>query len=166
MKHRRYGFLIAVGIMFLAIGIVGMGWMLHASQTASRFASQVETGFMAAAMVNAKEIHMDADRAVIAEYEGKRVVIHPGNYDALRLLLTQEMAALLFGEMDKKDALRISLCGTSDMYIAPVAGRDAIYVEWTVQGKHCYVRIKGNSIWERMKLFAVEGTGANLNIPL
>jgi len=166
MKRRRYSLLIAAGVTFLVTGIAAMGWMLHASRTASRFASQVETGFMAAAMVNRHEVRLEEENAIIAEHEDKRVVIHPGNYDALRLLLTQEMAASLFGEMDKGNALRISFCGTSDMYIAPAAGRDAIYVEWTVQGKRCYVRIKGNGIWERVKLFAVKGTGTNLNIPL
>ena len=166
MKQRRYSLLIAAGVVFLAVGIAVMVWMLYAVRTANRFAALVETNFYAASMVNANGIHTDEDKAVIAEYAGNRAVVHPKNYAALELLLTQEMAAALFGEMKKENALCISFCGMSDMYVAPDERRDGIFVEWTVQDRRYYVRIKGNDIWERVRLFAMEGVGGNRNIPL
>ena len=166
MKRRKYGVLIAVGIVFLVLGIGIMGWMLHASRTANRFEAQVEMGFMAAQMLNAHTIHMDESKVVVAEYEGKSVIVHPDHYNALKLLLTQNRAAMLTGEMNKENALRISFCKTSDMFIGPVAEGDGIYVEWLTQGERYYVRIKGNDIWERVRLFAIEGVETSRNIPL
>ena len=141
MKHRKYGLLIAAGMIFLVAGMAIMGWMLYASRTANRFEAQVEMGFMAAKMLNVHTIHMDESKAIVAEYEGERVIVHPDHYDALKLLLTQERAAMLMGEMNKENALRISFCKTSDMFIGPVAEGDGIYVEWLTQGKQYFVRI-------------------------
>ena len=42
MKRRKYGLLIAVGMIFIVAGMVIMGWMLYASRTANRFEAQVE----------------------------------------------------------------------------------------------------------------------------
>ena len=166
MKRRKYSLLSVTGIVFLVFGMAIMGWMLHASRTANRFEAQVEMGFMAAQMLNAHTIYMDESKAIIAEYEGESVVVHPDHYDALKLLLTQERAATLMGEMNKENVLRISFCKTSDMFIGPVAEGDGIYVEWLTQGERYFVRIKGNDIWERVKLFAIEGVETSRNIPL
>ena len=52
------------------------------------------------------------------------------------------------------------------MFIGPVAEGDGIYVEWLTQGERYFVRIKGNDIWERVRLFAIEGVETRRNIPL
>ena len=65
--------ILAFSALFLFIG--GMVYVVKAKYALNDYTMQVGFGFNAAMMVNAEETHMDADKAVIAQYEGKRVVI-------------------------------------------------------------------------------------------
>lgn len=168
MKLRRILFyaMIAAAFTALFLFIGGMVYVVKAKYALNDYTLQVGLGFNAAMMVNAEETHTDADKAVIAEYEGRRVVIAPENYKAVQTCLLRQAAMPLFGRVRHEGALRISLCGEAEVYIQPDEDGEGFTAEWTSSGKRFVMHAAGGGHWQRMLTLCLEGSTQMANIEL
>ena len=137
--------ILAFSALFLFIG--GMVYVVKAKYALNDYTMQVGFGFNAAMMVNAEETHMDADKAVIAQYEGKRVVIVPENYKAVQSCLLRQAAMPLFGRVRHQDG-------------------EGFTAEWIAKDERCVMHAAGGNHWQRLLTLCLEGTAKSPNIAL
>ena len=168
MKLRRIFFYTMIAIAFAALFLFigGMVYVVKAKYTLNDYTLQLGLGFNAAMMVNAEETHTDADKAVIAEYEGKRVVIAPENYKAVQSCLLRQAAMPLFGRLRREGALCISVCGTSEMHVQPDDDGEGFTVEWKSDDDRFVMHASGGGHWSRLLKLCMEGSTQTPNIEL
>ena len=150
----------------LALFIGGMVYVVKAKYALNDYTMQVGFGFNAAMMVNAEETYTDADKAVIAEYEGKRVVIAPENYKAVQSCLLRQAAMPLFGRVRHEGALRITLCGETEVYVQPDQDGEGFTAEWISDSERFVMHAAGGNHWQRLVTLCLEGTAKSPNIEL
>lgn len=168
MKLRRIFFYTMVVTAFaaLALFVCGMVYVVKAKYALNDYTMQLGLGFNAAMMVNAEETHTDADKAVIAEYAGKRVVIAPENYKAVQSCLLRQAAMPLFGRVRHEGALRITLCGETEVYVQPDKDGEGFTAEWISDSERFVMHAAGGSHWERLLKLCLEGSAQAENIEL
>lgn len=154
----------AFAALFLFIG--GMVYVVKAKYALNDYTLQVGLSFNAAMMVNASETMTDEDSAVIAEYDGKRVIIVPENYKAVQTCLLRQAAMPLFGRVRHEGALHISLCGEAEVYIQPDSDGEGFTAEWISAGKRFVMHTAGGGHWQRMLTLCFEGSSRMPNIEL
>ena len=150
--------------LFLFIG--GMVYVIKAKYALNDYTMQVGFGFNAAMMVNAQETLLDEDSAVIAEYEGKRVVIAPENYKAVQSCLLRQAAMPLLGRVKHEGALRITLCGETEVYVQPDKDGEGFTAEWNGKNRRFVMHAAGGNHWQRLLTLCLEGTAKSPNIAL
>ena len=168
MKLRRIFFYTMVVTAFAALALLigGMVYVVRAKYALNDYTMQLGLGFNAAMMVNAEETYTDADKAVIAEYEGKRVVIAPENYKAVQSCLLRQAAMPLFGRVAREGALRISLCGEAEAFVQPDKDGEGFTVDWRSGDKRLIMHAAGGSHWQRLLTLCLEGATKSPNIEL
>ena len=159
--------LIILIVLFLAAGIAFMVWTVHARMTGNEYDFQVEAVLSAAEIANGGEPLTDADRAVVAEYGGRRWIVVPGNYRALLSYLRKDYVAMPFQSIDTEKALKLSVCGVAEIWAAPKdASGDVVYVRLATGGKTFRVRTDGGNLWSNLLTCCTTGTYHDKNIPL
>lgn len=168
MKLRRIflWMMIVAAFVSLSLFIGGMVYVVKAKYALNDYTMQVGFGFNAAMMVNAEETHTDADKAVIAQYEGKRVVIVPENYKAVQSCLLRQAAMPLFGRVKHEGALRITLCGETEVYVQSDKDGEGVTAEWIAQDERFVMHAAGGNHWQRLLTLCLEGTAKSPNIEL
>lgn len=154
----------AFAALFLFIG--GMVYVVRAKYALNDYTMQVGFGFNAAMMVNAEETYTDAEKAVIAQYEGKRAVIVPENYKAIQSCLLRQAAMPIFGRVKHEGALRITLCGETEVYVQPDQDGEGFTAEWISGDEYFVMHAAGGNHWQRLLTLCLEGTAKTPNIPL
>lgn len=153
--------------LILAAGIAFILFSVHSRMTASEYQFQVEAVLSAATVANRGEALTDPDKAVIAEYEGKRTVIVPGNYRALSAYLRKDAAAPPFLRMDKEKAMKLTVCEGAVFYLSPdEKDGDIVRVLLETGGKTFRMRTSGGNQWTSLLAVCTSGTYHDENIPL
>lgn len=168
MKLRRVIFWTMVVAAFTALFALmgGMVYVVRAKYALNDYTMQVGLGFNAAMMVNAQQTLTDEGSAVIAEYEGRRVVIAPENYRAVQSCLLRQAAMPPFGRVRREGALRISVCGTSEMFVQPDDDGEGFTVDWRSGDERYTMHASGGGHWQRLLTLCLEGSAQAKNIEL
>lgn len=158
-------------IIVVLVILTGAGFLIfsvHSRLTNTEYQFQVDAVLSAAAIANGEDpLTTDPAKCVIAEYEGKRSVIVPGNYTALSSWLRKDSAATLFSGPDKSKALKITACNEAVFYISPAdSSGDVVMIELTTMGRTFRVRTKGGNQWTSLLACCTKGTYHDDNIPL
>ena len=109
----------------------------------------------------------DPEKSVIAEYGGQRAVVVPGNYQALSSYLRKDAVCMLFGSVNKENALKLTVCGEAVLWLAPADDSgDVVLVELTAMGQHFLTRTDGGNQWNSLLNCCMKGTYHDASIPL
>ena len=109
----------------------------------------------------------DLSKAIVAEYQGTRTFIVPGNYRALLYYLELDPAMTLFRRPKRSEAIRIDICGIATVYAAPLnASGERVLVELQVDGKTFVMQVHGYEHWEKLLACCTKGTYHDENVPL
>ena len=160
-----YAFVFAAA-MLLVLLIGGMAYVVKAKYAINDYSRQMTFAFNAAMMVNAEETFTDEARAVIAEYDGKRVVIAPENYKAVQTCLQRQAAMPPLGRVKENGALKITFCGDSVLLARPDADGDGFLVEWKTGDERFLMQTSGGNHWERLVSLCMKGSTNTPNIEL
>lgn len=158
--------LLTVCALTMALYIAGMIYAVRAKLAMNDYIIQLSMAFNAATMVNAKETYTDPDRAIIAEYGGERCVVVPENYRQLSGYLTWNHAMPPFGSVDEEEALHVSICGGSDLYIEGDEDGQGAMVLFESAGKRFTMHIASVDLWDKILKACMEGSYKAENIPL
>lgn len=159
--------LVFLVIFLLLAGVGSIVYFLRARMQGTEYQFQVDAILAAAQVANQGKATTDADKAVIAEYEGKRYVIAPGNYLALSSYVRKDAAMPLIPRLDEKNALRITFCGEAEMLAAPAdASGDRVLVRLKSMGQTFHMHIRGGNLWPSLVACCTKGTYHDLNVPL
>lgn len=162
-----FRFLIILTVLLLVFGIAFLIYSVHARLTASEYQFQVDAVLAAATVANQGEPLTETDKAVIAEYDGQRTVIVPGNYTALSFYLRKDAAMPPFLNIDREKALKITVCDEAVIYAVPGdAGGDVVLVRLETGGNVFQMRTDGGNQWTSLLAVCTEGTYHDKNIPL
>ena len=126
MKWTRI--LIVFVVLLLVGGIAFLAASVHLRLTSAEYQFQVDAVLAAAKVANGEEPVTDPARAVVAEYEGKRWVVVPGNYLALSSFLRKDAFARLFTKPDPERALTLTVCGEARFTLSPDETGDRVTV--------------------------------------
>ncbi len=158
--------LTVLAICVLLFVILGFGYLVRAKYQMNEYTIQLGAALNAATLVNATETHTDDQNAVIASYQGRRVVIIPENYKALKAYLLQDHAMPPFGSVDEEKALSITICGESHLVIQGDKNGQGALIRFVSSGKSMLMHVSGGDIWEKILQIALEGRSNRLNLPL
>ncbi len=159
--------LIALSVLLLIAGIAGIGYALHARRQSVEYQFQVDALLSAAAIANEEEVFTDPEHAVIAEHEGSRYVIVPGNYRALIYYLKKDAMMPILGRVDKTAALHISVCGLGSFWAVPTDDSgEHILVRLETGGQTLTMHCRGWKLWTDLVACCTGGTYHDDNIPL
>ena len=159
--------IIALIVVLFVGGILGMVYLLNARMSSIEYAFQVDAVLNAAAMANEEEIHTDADKAVISEYEGKRTVIIPDNYAALSSYLRKDAMRPLYARVDHQKALHLTVCTFAELFIQPAnASGDRVTIEMTAGDQRFIMSARGGNLWPSLQSCCMKGTYRGENIIL
>lgn len=159
--------IIFLTVFLLAAGIGSMIYLLRARMQGTEYQFQVDAILSAAAVANQGEAIADEDKAVIAEYEGKRYVIAPGNYIALSSYVRKDAAMPLLPRLNESKAMKIVFCGEAEMLLAPADDTgDRVLIRLTSRGKTFHMHTRGGNLWTNLVACCTKGTYHDLNIPL
>ena len=158
---------ILLAVILLVGGIVGMVYMLRARTQSNEYQFQIDAILAACTVANGGETLTDPDRAVIAEYDGKKAVIAPGNYQALSSYLRKDAAMPFFARIDRGAALKITFCDEAVLYAVPAdASMDKVLVRLETRGQVFTMHIRGGNLWPSLTACCLEGTYHDRNLPL
>ena len=164
---KGFRILIIVTALLLVFGIGFMIFSVHSRLTAAEYQFQVDAILAAATVANREEPLTDSDKAVIAEYEGQRTVIVPGNYTALSAFLRKDAAMPLFLQIDPEKALKITVCDDAVFLAAPADDSgDIVVVQLETGGKTFRIRTDGGNQWTSLLTVCTKGTYHDDNLPL
>ena len=165
---KSFQILVILRVLLLVAGIALLVFSIHTRHDRVRIPVQVEAVLSAATVANRGEALTDPDKAVIAEYEGKRTVIVPGNYRALSAYLRKDAATPPFPErMDKEKALKLTVCEGAVFYLSPdEKDGDIVRVLLETGGKTFRMRTSGGNQWTSLLAVCTSGTYHDENIPL
>ena len=165
MKMARI--LIALTAVLLIGGIAFFAFSVHSRMTSVEYQFQIDAILSAATVANNGETTEDEDKAVIAEYEGQRTVVAPGNYNALSSYLRKDAAVPLAVRIDESRALKLTVCGEDVLYAMPEDERgDVVLIRLITRGKTFQIRTDGGNLWESLKGCCMKGTYHDDNLQL
>ncbi len=154
-------------ILVLILGTAGIIYAVRARMVSAEYQFQVDAVLAAAAVANEGKETTEADRAVVAEYQGKRAVVVPGNYKALSYYLRMDAMMPPWGNVKEDQCLKITVCGEDDIFVMPAKGSaDIILIRMTTGGKTFSMRARGGNLWTSLLSCAINGTYHDSNIPL
>ena len=161
-------FLVVFTVIVLVLGIGLLVYTIHTRTKGTEYQFQVDAILTAASVANAEDPQTtDPDKAVIAEYEGRKTVVVPGNYLALSSYLRKDAVSLLFFSIDREKALRLTVCSEAVLYIAPQGdSSDVVLVELSTMGQTFHMRTDGGNQWKNLLNCCMKGTYHDENIPL
>ena len=158
---------IITAILALAVGIAGIVYAVRARMVSAEYQFQIDAVLSAASVANGGDAVTDADRAVIAEYQGRRAVVAPGNYKALSYYLRMDAMMPPWGDVREEQCLKITVCDEDVILAMPVNGSvDSILIRLTTGGKTFLMRSRGGNLWTNLVYCAIEGSYHDRNIPL
>ena len=159
--------LIILVAVLLAAGIAFFVFSIHSRMTTSEYQFQVDAILAAAEVANNGETVTDPEKAVIAEYDGSRAVVAPGNYLALSSYLRKDAAMPLSVHIDRQKALKLTVCNEAVLYVMPEGGSgDVILIRLKTQGKTFGMRADGGNLWQSLLTCCMTGTYHDDNLPL
>ena len=160
--------LIVFTVLLLVFGIAFLVWSVHSRLTGTEYQFQVDAILSAASVANGEDpLTTDPDKAVIAEYDGQKAVVVPGNYVTLSSYLRKDCANMLFSSLDRDKALKLTVCGEAVIYAAPDgASEDVVLIELTTMGRTFRIRTDGGNQWQSLLSCCMKGTYHDDNIPL
>jgi hypothetical protein len=160
--------LIIIVILVILTGAGFLVFSVYSRLINTEYQFQVDAVLSAAAIANEEDpLTTDPSKCVIAEYEGKRTVIVPGNYTALSSWLRKDSAATLFSGPDKSKALKVTVCDEAVFYISPAKDSvDIAMIELTTMGRTFRIHTKGGNQWTSLLACCTKGTYHDDNIPL
>ena len=160
--------LIVFTVLLLVGGIAFLIFSVNARLTGNEYQFQVDAVLAAATIANGEDpLTTDPDKAVIAEYDGKRAVVVPGNYTALSSWLRKDAASLAFLSVDHEKALKLTICNEAVLYAVPDKGsEDVVLIELNTMGKTFRIRTDGGNQWQSLLTCCMKGTYHDENIPL
>lgn len=160
--------LIILTVLLLVLGIAFLIWSVHSRLKGTEYQFQVEAILSAASIANGEDpLTTDPDKAVIAEYDGRKTVVVPGNYLALSSYLRKDAASMLFFSMDRENAMKLTVCNEAVLYLAPDrSNTDVVFVELTTMGQDFRIRTDGGNQWLNLLACCMKGTYHDSNIPL
>ena len=166
MKMARI--LIIFTIVFLVLGIGLLAFSIYSRTNGTEYQFQVDAVLGAAFIANEEDpLTTDPDRAVIAEYDGRKAVIVPNNYMALSSYLRKDSASMLFFSINREKAIKLTVCNEAVFYIAPQENsEDVAYVELSTMGQTFHMRTDGGNQWKNLLNCCTKGTYHDENIPL
>lgn len=155
-------------ILLLVFGIAFLVWTVHSRLQGTEYQFQVDAILTAASVANGEDpLTTDPDKAVIAEYEGQRAVVVPGNYQALSSYLRKDAASMLFSSVNKEKALKLTICNEAVLWLAPQDDSgDVVLIELSTMGQHFRIRTDGGNQWINLLGCCLKGTYHDDNIPL
>ena len=166
MKWRIRILLIVTAVLLVA-GIVFMSYLLRSRNQANEYQFQIDANLAAASVANSSEPLTDPAKAVIAEYEGRRTVVVPGNYLALSSYLRKDAVMPFLARVDKNRALKITFCEAATLYAVPVdASGDKVIIQLETQGRSFTMHIRGGNLWTNLLACCMDGTYHDQNLPL
>ena len=158
---------IVLTALFLLAGIAMMIFSIHSRMTGMEYQFQVEAVLGAAAAANGGEPVTEPDRAVIAEYQGRRAVVAPANYQALSSYLRKDAAVPLSVHVEPEKALKLTVCGEAEFLAVPEDEKgDVVLIRLTTGGRTFGIRTDGGNQWSSLLRCSLEGTYHDQNIPL
>lgn len=170
-KYKRPGMkwylklIIMLAVSTLVFYIGSMVYLVKAKYAMNEYVVQLGLAFNAATMVNAEETYTDDARAVIAEYAGERSVIVPENYKLLSSYLKWSHAMPPLAFVDKEEALRITICADSRLYIEGDDDGQGATVRFETGEDRFTMHVASVDLWEKILTLCLEG-GKTPNIPL
>jgi len=164
---KGFRILLVITILLLVFGIGFLIFSVHSRLITSEYMFQVDAVLSAASVANQDEPLTEADKAVIAEYEGQRNVIVPGNYKSLSFYLRKDAYAWPFINVDKEKALKVTVCNEAVFWILPKENdSDVVWVRLETGGKTFQMRTDGGNQWSSILAVCTKGTYHDENIPL
>ena len=164
---KGFKILLIVVIALLLFGIVFLIFSIHSRLTTSEYQFQVDAVLSAAMVQNQGEPLTEPDKAVIAEYEGRRFVVVPGNYKSLSFYLRKDAAMPPFLRIDREKAVKITVCNDAIFYAVPADDTgDLVLIRLETGGKVFQMRTDGGNQWTNILNICTDGTYHDQNIPL
>ena len=142
-----------------------MIYLVKAKYAMNDYTVHLTNAFNAATMVNASETFTDPESAVIASYGEKMSIVSPENYKSLLTYLRMEHAMPLLSFMDKDNALHISICDESHLYIEGDRGGQGASIRFETGNEHYTMHVSGSDIWDKILSLSLEGSYKAPNIP-
>lgn len=160
--------LIIFTVVLLVFGIGFLIFSVDARLKGTEYQFQVDAVLSAASIANeADPLTTDPALSVIAEYEGRKTVVVPGNYMALSSYLRKDAASMLFFSMDREKALKLTVCDIATFLIAPQNDSgDVVLVELVTKDQTFHMRTDGGNQWKALLDCCMKGTYHDDNIPL
>ena len=158
--------LIILVILFLVGGIAFMIFSVHSRLQGTEYQFQIDAILTAASIANEEDpATTDPEKAVIAEYDGRKTVVVPGNYLALSSYLKKDSASMLFLSIDREKALKLTICGEAVIYAVPEKNNeDVVLLELTTMGQTFRMRTDGGNQWAKLLECCMKGTYHDENI--
>ncbi|MBQ3706024.1 MAG: hypothetical protein II888_06170 [Clostridia bacterium] len=158
-------------IVFTAVLLIGgigmMFFAVYSRMTGMEYQFQVEAVLGAATAANGGQLVTDPEKAVIAEYQGRRAVVAPGNYRALSSYLRKDAAMPLTVSIHEERALKLTVCGEAIVLAEPADEKgDVVLIRLTTGGKTFGMRTDGGNQWASLLKCCMEGTYHDQNQPL
>ena len=160
--------LIIFAVLLLIFGIAFLVLSVHSRLKSTEYQFQVDAILSAAMIANGEDpLTTDPEKSVIAEYDGQRAVVVPGNYQALSAYLRKDAASMFFGSVNKEKALKLTVCGEAVLWLAPADNSgDVVLVDLTTMGQHFLMRTDGGNQWSSLVNCCMKGTYHDASIPL
>lgn len=155
-----------IALLTLVFVIGGMVYVVKAKFTMNEYVLQLGAAFNAATIVNAEETYTDEERAVIASYQEKRAVIVPENYKALQSYLRRDYAMPFYARINKEEALHISICGQSHVYIVSDKDGQGATLLMESAGESYKMHVTGGDLWDKIVEISMNGRSKYPNLPL
>ena len=160
-------FLIALAVVLLLGSILFFVYLLNARMQATEYRFQIDSLLAAAELANEGQTQTDPGKAVIAEYDGRRMLVVPGNYTALAYYLERDAVSPLFGRPDPKSSLHITILDLAELYVTPTGkAGDQVLISLKGQDRNIVVHVRGGHEWAQLLECCMEGTYHDSNIPL
>ena len=160
--------MIILAVVLLVLGIAFLIFSIDSRLKGTEYQFQVDAVLSAASIASGDDpLTTDPEKSVVAEYDGRRTVVVPGNFRALSSYLRKDSASTLFFSMDRDKALKLTVCGEAVFWIAPQDDSgDVVLVELTTMGKTFRIRTDGGNQWQSILTCCMKGTYHDDNIPL
>lgn len=157
---------VLIAVATLLFVIVGMIYLVNAKYQMNDYTVQLGLSFNAATYVNATETFTDEENAVIAEYEGRRSVIVPENYKGLQSYLRRDHAMPFLAFVNKDNALHISICNQSHLYIVGDKDGQGAMIRFETNGEKYTMHVTGGDLWQKILDISLDGSYKAENILL
>ena len=160
--------LIIFTVVLLVFGIAFLVFSIHTRLKGTEYQFQVDAVLTAASIANEGDpLTTDPALSVIAEYDGRKAVVVPGNYMALSSYLRKDAVSMLFFSMNREKSLKLTVCDIATICIAPDNGsEDVVLVELVTKDQTFRMRTDGGNQWKSLLACCMEGTYHDKNIPL